>query len=47
MIHEMNIAGFPSVLSLKITEESRIIEDNSNLRLTTNQILRWIVDRYF
>jgi hypothetical protein len=47
MMHEASVAGFPSVLALKITEEKRIIEESSNLRLTVNQISRWIVDRHF
>ena len=34
-------------MALKITEEKRIIEESSNLRLTVNQISRWIVDRHF
>ena len=46
-MHEMGVSGFSSVLALKITEEQRIIEDSSNLRLTVNQISRWIVDRHF
>lgn len=46
-MHETAVNGFPSVLALKITEEKRIIEESSNLRLTVNQISRWIVDRHF
>ena len=45
--HEIAVAGFPAVLALKITPEKRIIEESSNLRLTVNQISRWIVDRHF
>jgi hypothetical protein len=47
IMHETSVSGFPSVLALKITEEKRIIEESSNLRLTVNQISRWIVDRHF
>ena len=45
--HEIAVNGFPAVLALKITHEKRIIEESSNLRLTVNQISRWIVDRHF
>jgi hypothetical protein len=47
LIHEAAVEGFSSVLALKITEEGRIVEESSNLRLTVNQISRWIVDRHF
>lgn len=47
MIHEREVSGFPSVLAVKISEEGRIIEESSNLRLTVNQISRWIMDRHF
>lgn len=43
----MKINEFSSLLSLKIMNGNRIIEESSNLRLSINQILRWIVDRYF
>lgn len=41
--HEISVGGFPAVLALKITQEKRIVEESSNLRLTVNQIARWIV----
>lgn len=45
--HEITVSGFPAVLALKISHEKRIMEEASNLRLTVNQISRWIVDRHF
>lgn len=45
--HEVSVGGFPAVLALKITQEKRIMEESSNVRLTVNQISRWIVERHF
>ena len=46
-LHNMKINEFSSLLSLKIIDGNRIVEESSNLKLSINQILRWVVDRYF
>lgn len=47
VMHNFILNDFSSVLTLKIGDKNRIIESSSNIKLTRNQILRWIVDRYF
>ena len=46
-LHTIKINDFASILSLKIVDGKRIIEESSNLRLSVNQILRWVADRHF
>ena len=47
ILHTIKINNFSSFLCLKIVDGNRIIEESSNLRLSVNQILRWVVDRHF
>lgn len=44
--HLPKLSGIDSVLGLRV-EDSRIIEDATNLHISTNQILRWIAERHF
>lgn len=46
-LHNFKLNEFSSVLTLKMIDKNRIIEGSSNIKLNRNQILRWIVDRYF
>lgn len=46
-LHNFRLSEFSSVLTLKMIDRSRIIEGSSNIKLSRNQILRWIVDRHF
>jgi hypothetical protein len=47
VIHNFTLNEFCSLLTLKMSDKNRIIEGSSNIKLGRNQILRWIVDRYF
>jgi hypothetical protein len=46
-MHNFRLNEFGSVLSLIVSDGSRVTERASNIKLGRCQILRWVVDRHF